>query len=129
MDGGGKFLTNAAVSILRLDLSGAADNKDRNSFTSSDIVGSLRTYNYLTRTLIESVSFSSLQGILSGSDLTAMGQGMAMVNGVLTDIDFVAASTRGVITFQVRNAASKVVLAGGTGETGRAALGLIITPP
>jgi len=130
LSGGGKFLANSAVSVLRLDLSGAAASDDPNSFSDSvDIGGSLRAFNYLTRTLIESVSFSSLQGtLLGGGDLMAMGEGTAIVNGVPTNIDFDAAKTGGVITFEVRNADTGALLAGGTGEPGRAALELTITP-
>jgi hypothetical protein len=131
VDGGGKFLaTNRTVCTLRVDLSGTGVFSAPSSFSdNSDIAGSLRAFNYLTRTLIQSVAFSFIQGkLLSNGDLVLNSTGTATVNGVLTNIRFDAVKRGGVVTFEVRNAETGGVLAGGTGEPGRATLSLTVTP-
>jgi hypothetical protein len=122
--GGGKFLINGAVSIVRVNLV-------RNS--SGGIDGSLRAYNYLTRTQVESVSISAkMRGMLfEGGDWLLVGQGLANVNGVSTNVDFLASSTGGVVTFEVRHGdtpAPGLLLAGGMGDLGRAVLNVTIGP-
>ncbi len=130
--GGGKFLpsTTMGVSIIRLDLSGRADTGNVTSFSdTSSINGSISIFNHSTRTLIESVSFSSLGGrFLGGGDLALNGIGSARVDGVLTNIEFNFSKRSGVITFEIRNSDTGVILADGVGETGRSELELTITP-
>lgn len=130
----GKYLApNGAVSLLRLNLSGTAfssapSTNSPNSFSDiSDISSNLRVFNYATRALIESTSFSLVQGEISGSgDLRVNGAGKATVNGVPADINLSASKIGGVIQFNIRNAFTGEVLASGTGEPGRAALQLTI---
>jgi hypothetical protein len=99
--GGGKFLVNTAVSMVRLQLDGLVATPDPDEFTDDDAVsGTLSAFNYLTRTLVESVSFSSLEATRTGS----------------------------VATFEVRNADTSAVLAGGTGENDRSAFQLTVGP-
>jgi hypothetical protein len=89
--------------------------------------GSCSAYDFATRTQINTVSFSSIQGnLLGGGDLTFSGTGTANVNGVLTNIAFDVSKAAGVTTFEMRNADTMAVLAGGTGEAGRSAFDLEI---
>lgn len=127
--GGGKFTASGGpVSTLRLDATGTADTGTASSFSDANAInGSLRAFNYSSRTLIESSEFSSLQGTVSGSDLRVVGNAKALVNSVQTNITFELVKIAGVIRFEIRNADTSVVLAGGTGEAGRATFDLTIT--
>jgi hypothetical protein len=122
------------VSIIRFNLSGTGGIgtgvfSDPDTFgASDDIAGSLRAFAYPTRTLIETVSFTDVEATSSGGDVNLMGEGTAMVNGMLTDIAFSATKTQGEIAFEIFDAETSKFLAGGTGEPGRATLELTITP-
>jgi hypothetical protein len=127
---GGKFLTmNGAVSQLRLDLDAQTATSDANTFSAcSGITGGLNAFNYLTRTLIQSTSFSFYQGtLLGGGNVSVHAEGQALVNNVPTAISFDAAFMDGVITFDIMNSDTAMILAGGTGEAGRSALLLSIS--
>lgn len=127
--GGGKFLVNTAVSMVRLELDGLVPTPDPGSFTDADgVTGELEAFNYLTRTLVQAVSFSSLEATQTGADFSASGTGTALVNGVPTNIAFTATQTGTVATFEVQDADTSAVLAGGTGEDNRAAFQLTVTP-
>ena len=128
--GGGKFLASGGpVSTLRFDASGTADTGTANLFNDANPVnGSLRAFNYSSRTLIESSNFLFLQGKISGNELRVSGRARALVNSVGTDITFELVKIGGVITFEIRNANTSSVLASGTGEAGRAAFDLTIGP-
>lgn len=127
--GGGKYLVNSAVSMVRVELDGLVPTPDPDSFTDNDAVtGTLSAFNYLTHTLVQSVSFSSLSATRTGADFTASGAGSALVNGVPTEIEFDLSQTGAVALFEVRNADTSAVLAGGIGETDRAAFQLTVTP-
>jgi hypothetical protein len=133
MNGGGDkyLLANGSVSTLRLSLGGLVDGGNPlTSFTSSTgLVGMLQAYNYASRLLISSVSFSSFSGTFDGiGNFTASGLGKATVNGVLKNISFTDGSVGGVSKFEVRNADTGAFLAGGTGEAGRSALSLSTSP-
>lgn len=128
--GGGKFLSSTgAVSTLTLDVSGnavtTAITTSVNAFSFTNIESGVNAFNYLTRTLIQSVILDSLAGTASDNgDLTMTGTGVALVNGATANIRLDAASLGGFITFQISDASSGMFLAGGTGETGLAALQL-----
>jgi hypothetical protein len=128
---GGKYLTeDGAVSELRLDLDAQTATSDANTFSAySGITGGLSAFNYLTRTLIQSTSFSFYQGtLLDGGNVTVHAEGQALVNNVPTGISFDAAFTNGVITFVILSSDdTSTFLAGGTGEAGRSALLLTIS--
>jgi hypothetical protein len=126
-DGGGTFLPKSG---LRADLLGLADQITPDSFTdTTDILGSLMAFNYATQTLIETVSFSSIEGtLLGGGDLSVIADGRATVNGVATDIVFEAAVHGGVASFEIMDLGTGDVLAGGQGEPGRSGFGLRIGP-
>jgi hypothetical protein len=128
--GGGKFTASGGpVSTLRLDATGTADTGTASSFSDANAInGSLRAFNYSSRTLIESSDFSLLQGTVSGNELRVAGNGRALVNSVQTNITFEMVKIGGVIRFEIRNAETSSVLAGGTGEAGRATFDLTITP-
>ena len=125
--GGDKFLgPNRAVSELRLSISGVADSGDLSSFSASEgIGGDLAAFNYASRLLITSVSFSFFEGeIDANGDFSANGLGVALVNGVRTNIAFSDESIGGVPSFEISDADTGEFLAGGTGETGRSELSL-----
>jgi hypothetical protein len=117
---------------MRVDLGAETATSDPAAFSaSSDIGGSLRAYNYATRTLIESVSFSLLEGtFLDGGEFEVNAEGSAMVNGMLTNIGFTAFTENGQTFFSIDSLDedSNLVdpLAYGTGEPGRSDLGLNI---
>jgi hypothetical protein len=84
-------------------------------------------FNYCTSTLIQSVSFTSFQGTLSGGgDLQVSGTGTAMVNGVSTSISLTATVISGIPSVFITNGNSGQLLAGGIGESGLAGFGLDI---
>ena len=130
LEGGGKFLGDfSQVSMVRLELSGKISSVDASSIDdNSEITGSLSAYEYLTRTLVESIALDAFQATISGADFTASGSGTALVNGVLTNIEFTATKAGSDVTFEVSDADSSTFLAGGMGETGRAAFELTVTP-
>lgn len=132
-EGGGKLLVGNDVSVLRLSVNaiGAASKLDANAFSSNDIDGRLRAFSFASRTIVDSLSFSFLEGATSeDGDLMVSGEGMAKVNGVVRKIEFVAARADGgdVITFEIFDAETADFLVGGTGESGRAELRLTVTP-
>jgi hypothetical protein len=127
--GGGKFLVDGAVSMVRLQLGSTQATRDPDSIIDFlDISGDLEAFHYLDRTLIQSVSFSSFEAMRSGSDFSATGKGTALVNGSPTNIEFDVSQLGGVAMFEVRDADSAAFLAGGTGEDARAAFALTVTP-
>jgi hypothetical protein len=129
VSGGGKFLVNGAVSMVRLELSGRVSTSEPDPLVdTTDVTGELSAFNYLTRTLVESVSFSSFEATRSGADFSVTGAGTALVNGAATDIEFDASQTGSDTHFEVRDADTSAVLAGGMGEAGRAAFELTVTP-
>ena len=130
VQGGGKFLNaNAAVSTLRMDLSGDAVIDNPGSVRFVNPRGDLTAYNYQTRALITSVALSSLTGTSSAGNLEAgaalefSGVGTALVitpfapKGVPTSITFAATKIGSWISFSLRNSGG-AVLAGGAGEPG-----------
>jgi hypothetical protein len=130
ISGGGKILNGAAVSQVRLNVTGAAATESLTSFVDSlGISSDIQVYNYATRTLINSVMLSSVQGSSGpGTDVQASGRGSALVNNVRTPITFSIKKISGVVTFELRNASTNALLSNGTGETGRALLNFLYVP-
>ena len=127
--GGGKFLVNGAVCMVRLELDGLAATPNPDEFTDGDaITGELSAFDYLTRTLVESVSFSSLSASQTGADFTALGSGTALVNGAPTDIEFIVTQTGSDATFDLFDADTDALLCGSTGEDDRSAFQLTVGP-
>jgi hypothetical protein len=129
--GGGKFLVNGAVCMVRLELDGLEPTEAPDDFAFLDdgsISGSLSAFDYLTRTQIESVSFSSLSASKSGTDLTATGTGKALVNGDERDIEFTATQSGDDATFDLFDAGTDELLCGSTGEDDRSAFELTVGP-
>jgi len=143
--GGGKFLgflnNPLAVSALQVDISGDIVRGDLGSFRFLDFDGDMSAYNYLTRTLISSIDFSSLQGNVidsGGSEfINVTGAGTALVstpfspNGVLTSVTFQIIKNDTNVSFSIRNSAN-ALLAGGAGDPAfpeRAGLELNISAP
>ena len=127
--GGGAFLQVSCKTVCQCDVCGLTNVGDSTFVSStSDINGvGLTCFNYCTLTLIQSISFTSFQGtLLGGGDLQASGIGTANVNGVSTNISFTATKASGTTTFLVHNTNTGEILAGGTGESGIADLGLEI---
>jgi hypothetical protein len=127
LEGGGKFLTNTFVSLVRLDLQGTVASQSPGSFTDfHHLEGSLSAFNHETRTLVEATAFSSLDVTTSGADFSATGTGVAVIDSAFVDIEFEASETGGTVEFHVREAGELDDLAGGVGETGRADFELTI---
>jgi hypothetical protein len=127
--GGGKYLVNGAVTMVRVELDGLVATPDPGEFSDDDaITGTLSAFNYLTHTLIDSVSLSSLEATQTGADFTATGAGTGLVNGVSTNIEFDASQTGSSASFELRNADTSAVLAGGIGEDDRSACQLTVGP-
>jgi hypothetical protein len=126
--GGGAFLTSSGEkNLFQCQLCGVADDGQADGFsTTHDINGGCIAYNYASRVRVDLPALSSLQGELVGSDLMVSGVGVAMVNGVPTNVAFDIAEAGGVRTFELRNADTRAVLASGTGEPGRADFELLI---
>ena len=126
----GKLLSGRAVTIARLQIEGVADGGNEAAFSdTTGIGGRLSAFNFATRTQIESVSFSFVQGMLQGGDdVSVLGTAVAFVNSVPTNIRFSADKVADVVRCEIRNADTDGLLAGGVGEAGRAALELTITP-
>jgi hypothetical protein len=127
IDGGGTYLAKSAI---RVSLLGVADAHNATSFSdATDIAGTLVAFNYATRAQIQSVSFSFVQGeLLDDGNLVVAGNGLATVNGLFTNIEFIGSKTGDVELFEIFNSDTGVLLAGGTGEPGRANLSLTIAP-
>jgi hypothetical protein len=127
--GGGKFLVNGAVTMVRVELDGLVATADPDVFTDGDAIsGTLSAFNYLTRTQVDSVSLTSLEVTRTGADFSVAGAGTASVNGVTTNIEFDASQTGGDANFELRNADTSAVLAGGIGEDARSAFQLTVGP-
>ena len=126
--GGTGISSSGAKSLLRLNISGTGSPISPNGFgDTSDIAGNLQAFNFATRTLIGSVSYSAVQGSLSPTgDVVLTGLGRARVNGIVMNITFFVTKIAGVTSFEIRSADSGTLLAGGTGEPGLADLGLSI---
>lgn len=130
LDGGGWVAAPGECSPFRLHLVGVSEISNPNAFRATGgSLGGLSAYNFRTALQIDSIRFASLEGSLSGSDLSATGLGTALVNGSLTNIFFRAARTAGIITLEIRrDSAAGEILVGGTGLAGRSALTETITP-
>ena len=129
--GGGKFLSQTgAVSELSLDLSGNAEVTNPDSFTFTNFDGGASAFDYLTRTRIDPIIFSSLSATSSANgDVRVTGIGVGTVKGARVNIVLDATSVGGVATFSITDIASGDVLMGGTGEAGLAGLELTSSGP
>jgi hypothetical protein len=102
------------------------------AFIFADINGVLDAYSYTTQTLITSVVLSSLEGTtLGGSDFAFTATGTAFVNGVQRRIQVRAsqhnvASPVALVTFEIVDAETGVVLARGTAQGETAGLHLTL---
>jgi len=127
--GGGTFTDRRFKRLFRISVRGVSDAGDAGAFLdTTEIAGTLKAFNYSTRTLIESRAFSLLRGTVSNGTVTLSGVATASVNGALMDVAFDAARTNGVVTFEIRNSVTAAVLARGTGEAGLSTLELSIAP-
>lgn len=124
VSGGGKFLMDAGVSMLRFYFSGNASVVAANSLDFIDIEGSLNAYNYPTRTLIEAGQLISLNvTTFTSGDMVVTGMGTALVNGSVRNVYLNVTRSSGFLTFGIFDSdASMALLAGGHGESGRATL-------
>jgi hypothetical protein len=129
--GGGKFLVNGAVCMVRLELDGLEATPDADDFQFLDdgsISGSLSAFDYLTRTQIESISFSSLSASKTGTDFSATGTGVALVNGNQKNVEFMATQSGSDASFELFDADTDQLLCGNAGEDDRSAFQLTVGP-
>jgi hypothetical protein len=129
--GGGKFLAlDGSASQLRVDFTVDVTTYDASFFTAySGISGALQAFNYESRTLIETTTVSYLDAtLLGGGDFSVTGAGVALVNGVATNIIFDIDVANSVLTFLIApdEEDTETILAAGTEEAGRAAAVLTI---
>jgi hypothetical protein len=126
--GGGAFLSANCKTVCQCDVcTECAGNGTSCAITGGVGAATFTCFNYCTYTLIQSVSLTSFQAtLLGGGDFQASGIGTAMVNGVSTNISLNAAQISGVPSISITNANTNQTLAGGTGESGLAGLGLDI---
>jgi hypothetical protein len=127
LSGGGKYLGDGgAVCLLRCELCGTGPGSS-DIIASSDVNGFLNAFCFIDRMEVTVSSMASFQGsLLGGGDLEASASGTALVNGVMTNINFEALTIGGVTSFQISDAASGQLLASGTGEGDRATMSLDI---
>jgi len=139
LGGGGKFLAAAGnASLARLALSGTADESVADGpptlqfSTVGDIAGSLSAFDFLTQTEIVSQSLNFVDGSYAGGDNFAIeGWSVATVSAAITttnNLYFGVTNSDGVVTIQISDADTGEVLVSGTGEGGRAALQMTISP-
>jgi hypothetical protein len=115
--------------MVRLEVSGKAAAENVNPLVdSSDIQVDLSAFEYVTHTLIEAQSLSFFEVSISGADFAATASGVALVNGVTTNVELDVSQSGSDVFFEVRDAGTSAVLAGGTGEAGRAAFQLTVAP-
>ena len=116
--------------MLRFDVRGDAMMPASKALTFTDRDGTLTAYNYRTRQNITGVVFDNVTANLLGGtvingawsgDFVVAALGRGKVNGVAIDLDFSLKILGGVLSFELKNAVTNAVLAGGTGESGRAA--------
>lgn len=116
--GKGTFVLGTTSSRLSLDMGGRAAEVRSNSVRFAEMGGNLIAYNQLTHTLIQSVLLSALQVDLWGrGNFKMAGEGKARVNGLDSNIDFVALRNNGPVSFQIRDADRGVFLAGGANRS------------
>jgi hypothetical protein len=121
--GSGIFVSGTTTSRLSLDMGAKGSDQRPNSVRLTGIGGTLIAYNELTHTLIQSVSLSAMQVDLWGSgNFSLTGEGRALVNGLESNIDFLAVRNRGPVSFQIRDADRGGFLAGGTSRSGAAGI-------
>ena len=132
--GGGKFLHDKAVSMLRIDVAGSGGiDSPVNVQDSLDIAGSLSAFDYRTRTRVEIAPFTFVEGTTlgSGEDFSASGEGKALVNGVPSDVRVVTTRSGDVVSFQIFRTGvdPEQLLFEGTGEAARSGIGFEISVP
>jgi hypothetical protein len=118
------------VSIMRLSLTGTGFSIDTDGFGAvNGIAGTLTSFNFLNMIEVDTSTFDGVQGSLSANgDVNLALTGPAQVKGVMIPIVLVATKTAGVIDFELTNAVTGQILAGGIGEVGRSDLELTIRP-
>jgi hypothetical protein len=129
--GGGTTISTAVgKSLIRFTIGGTGFSIPPDGFgTTSGITGGLTAFNFNSQTLITSVTYDGVQGRMSSADDEELAAtGTAKVNGVLNNFAFLASKSAGAITYEILNADTGDLLAGGTGETGLADFGLTMTP-
>ena len=130
LSGGGKFLGEDGVSLLRLAVSGQAAVDQCPITDSTDISCEISAFDHAADTLVSDVELSSLELTdLGGGDLSLEAAGTALVDGGgPVDIAIDAEETAGTPSFDIQDTDAVSSLTGGTGETGRSDFSLDQTP-
>jgi hypothetical protein len=128
--GGGKFIGDDGVSLLRLLISGRAAVDNCPICDSTEIDAEISAFNHAADMLANSFQLSSVQATdLGGGDLTVEATGTASVDGGgPTNISLDASKTSGTPAFDLEDTDAPAGLAGGTGEAGRSDFQLNQTP-
>jgi hypothetical protein len=117
------FFADRVVTELEFEITGPLSTNSDDTFTAAGLTGFLEAFNYGTRTLIDGVSFDSLNGTFLGEfDFQWRTEGTALVKGIKTNITFDASFIQGVISVEISNADTGESLGGGIGEDGRSTL-------
>jgi hypothetical protein len=128
--GGGKFIGEDGVSLLRLLITGRTAVDDCPVCDTTDIDADVRAFNHAADTLVNGVQLSSIKATdLGGGDLSVEAKGAALVNGGgPVNITLDASKTAGTPAFEIDDTDAPASLAGGTGEAGRSDFQLNQTP-
>jgi hypothetical protein len=130
LSGGGKFIGDDGVSILRMLITGRAAVDNCPVCDSTEIDAQISAFNHAANTLVNNVQLSTVKATdLGGGDLTVEASGTADVNGAgSVNISLDADKTGGTPSFDLEDTDAPAPLAGGTGEAGRSNFQLNQTP-
>ena len=130
ISGGGKFLGEDGVSLLRLLITGRAAVDNCPVCDTTDIDAQISAFNHAADTLVNGVQLSSVKATdLGGGDLSVEAKGTALVNGGgPANVSIDAGKSGGTPSFDIEDTDAPASLAGGTGEAGRSNFQLNQTP-
>jgi hypothetical protein len=130
ISGGGKFLGEDGVSLLRMLITGRAAVDNCPVCDSTDIDAEISAFDHAANTLVTNVQLSSVKATdQGGGNLTVEASGTASVNGAgPVNISLDADKTGGTPSFDLQDTDAPAALAGGTGEAGRSDFQLNQTP-
>src|SRR5258705_10482672 len=130
VSGGGKFLGENGVSLLRLLINGRAAVDNCPICDSTDVDAQISAFNHAADTLVTGVQLSSVKPTdLGAGNLSVEATGTALVDGGgPVNIQLDAGKSGGTPSFDIEDTDAPASLVGGTGEAGRSDFQLNQTP-